>query len=134
MINGKEWRGWPSQKGLQLNKTETGVLEGTLQADILEMTYTETPQALELHVAILGSGLETPVKSGENRGKHLVEDFVVLQYSRFISPDGKWSINVPHIGDTSAEKLSIALWVCRKDDPEPLQATGAWLPKKILND
>lgn len=130
VVNGKEWRGWPSQKELRVQQAQTGVIEGTLRADMLEMTYTDPSQALELHVAILGSGLETAVKSGENRGKNLVEDFVVLHYSRFVSPDGKWSIKVPHIADTSAGKPAVALWVSRKNDPTPLQATGGWLPQK----
>ncbi|QYJ86426.1 hypothetical protein K0I73_01280 [Shewanella mesophila] len=46
-------------------------------------------EGLSLHLALLGNGMETQVGRGENRGKHLLEDFLVLSHSRYLAIDGK---------------------------------------------
>jgi hypothetical protein len=67
VLNGKEWKGWFSGQTLPEEKAKAGILSGTLQADQLEVRYTETQESLKLNVAILGVGLETAVPRGENR-------------------------------------------------------------------
>jgi hypothetical protein len=130
VLNGNEWKGWFSQEDLRLRKARTGVMKGSLRADRLEITYSDMSQPLELHIAILGFGLKTSITSGENRDTQMVEDFVVLQYENFISQHGKWLVQLRQRAGTKTKKRAIALWICRADDPVPLQATGAWLPEK----
>lgn len=89
-------------------------------------------QALEVHAALLGFGLDTEVRRGENAGRELRHDFVVLHHQRrslAARGDGDFVATLPLAGgDEAAERLGVAVWVSRADSPAPLQATGGWLP------
>lgn len=128
VVNGKEWKGWRTQQDLRVRKAAAGVITGTLQAGMLDISYSENSGPLELHAAVLGFGLETAVTGGENRGRRLAEDFVALAYKKFTSPNGQWRVVLPQPEGRTAGKRAIALWISRTDDASPLQAAGAWLP------
>ena len=84
---------------------------------------------LELHVALLGSDLETQVERGENRKRTLGQEFVVLAHEPHTSQTGRWEVPVPQSADTGASRYGIAVWVSEGGNPSPLQATGGWLPQ-----
>ena len=80
-----------------------------------------------MNVAVLGLDLTTEVKRGENRGKTLEHDFVVLQMSRFSSAKpGAWSgrIEKPIL---NSSKYALAAWLSEKGSSKPLQACGGYL-------
>jgi hypothetical protein len=84
---------------------------------------------LALNVALLGNDLESDVKRGENSGRKLRHDFVVLQLVKtdLIASGDRWigSISIPK---QNAEKpRAFAAWVSEEDVDSPIQATGGWL-------
>ncbi|WP_146004184.1 hypothetical protein [Halioglobus japonicus] len=80
-----------------------------------------------LSVAILGFGLETPVRAGENRGEQLEHEFVVLGFVSY-QGNGRWQGTLPEAPlREEATRLGIAAWVSGSDAQRPLQAAGGWL-------
>lgn len=136
LVNGKEWRGWYSGRPLPVFKSApvgrlTLDIEPDRQAVLRFSPETDSPTAdLQANLAILGGGLKSHIGAGENRGRDLDEEFVVLDYrtvSKPVSPN-TWRIDWPAIGQPQEGQFAVAAWVSRGDDPEPLQATGGWLP------
>ncbi|MEM8497795.1 MAG: DUF1223 domain-containing protein [Pseudomonadota bacterium] len=81
---------------------------------------------LTLHVALLGLGLETDVKRGENRGKRLAHDFVVLELVSFESSKDEWQGILPAT-TTDAPQYAVAAWVSPTNRLLPIQATGGFV-------
>ena len=133
MALGQEWRDWRYGRALPGSEEQTGVLSVSIDGDDFQAAFDTGAEAKahknpELHVAVLGFGLQTPVKAGENRGELLEHDFVVLGYVRARGP-GPWQLplpEAPHAGQ--AEKLAVAAWVSPRNSVLPLQAVGGWLP------
>lgn len=132
MALGQEWRAWRfGQSRVPDSSERAGVLSATLDGDDLVARFepaTGNPKDLELHVAVLGFGLETRVRAGENRGEVLVHDFVVLGYQR-VRGTGQWALELPETPlAQQASRLALATWVSPRDSVQPLQAVGGWLP------
>src|SRR6266481_4779698 len=86
VVNGKEWRDWFGANGMPTTSTKVGVLRVSLgDGGKLTATFvseTTQPRTLTLNVALLGNDLESDVKRGENSGRKLRHDFVVLQLAK----------------------------------------------------
>ena len=132
IVNGKEWRSWfgggpsgsPAGKvgNLRVTLSDGGQLSSTFLA------ATAQPRALALNIALLGNDLESDVKSGENSGRKLRHDFVVLNLTTvdMIKETDRWT------GTAAFPKLSgddkptaLAAWIT--ENAIPIQATGGWL-------
>jgi len=132
---GEEWRTWrlwgaPTDDDAPVvGKLEVSVdQEGGFNARFDSKAVGDD---LQLNMAVLGLGLSTDVKRGENRGKTLDHDFVVLSLSRFSSAQSNsWSglIEQPSI---EASQYAIAAWVSKKGHTKPVQATGGYLTRQI---
>ena len=131
---GREWRGWRNA-ALKVPATgqAAGVLELAVSGDAFTARFTpagDKGAPLQLHIALLGFGLETPVRSGENRGELLRHDFVVLGHNVYTAREMNWSGALPDaVLAGEARRLAIAAWVSPGDRQEPLQALGGWLPR-----
>ena len=133
-LDGREWRGW--FRGESPSNTATGTA-GALSIDVTdqqaEIAYLPPGQLsddLVVHVAILGMGVQTEVLAGENRGRRLEHDFIVLDLAqRPLRRNGKiWSASLELAEPEAAtEGLAIAAWVSRGDRQAPLQAVGGYL-------
>jgi len=128
--NGREWRGWTFGLGPRRSDRQPGRLVATVDAGAIQAGFPAAGKPLELHVALLGFGLETAVERGENRGRRLPQEFVVLAHSVHASDTGQWQVELPRAGPDQAQRYAIALWVSTPDNPAPLQATGGWLPRE----
>ncbi|EDY82055.1 hypothetical protein VDG1235_1675 [Verrucomicrobiia bacterium DG1235] len=124
IVDGSEWRGyfkgadWPSQKGT------AGVLEERIQDRGLEVEYGEAAKGDQLNVAVVGVGLMTRIKRGENRNKTLRQDFVSLWHE---NSSGAWTVELPMKDELGlAERYAVVVWVTRSGSLKPVQATGAW--------
>ncbi len=134
VLAGKEWRSWFSRPVLRLdNSVQTGKLNLSVTGQQASVTFTPPApmsEELEVHVAILGFDLKTVVRAGENGGRVLEHDFVVLGYRR-VAATRKESIYAARFSlpDTEipSERKAIATWVSLRDDPRPVQAVGGWL-------
>jgi hypothetical protein len=129
VINGKEWRRWFSNRQLPIPDSMPGELSVTIDQKQLSAHYMPTdrkiPNTLVLNVALLGFDVKSEIKGGENKGKTLLNDFVVLNYSRITSNSQKWTTVLPEVKNPEAS--GIAVWVSKINNQAPIQATGGWL-------
>ena len=81
--------------------------------------------AQTLNIAVLGMGIVNQVERGENRGKELKHDFVVLAHKTFDSNSDKtaWQGTLP-VSDISASEYAIAAWVAPTNSLSPIQAVA----------
>ncbi len=139
VLRGEEWRGWfrrrpPALASEALVGKLSLELRDDLHARILFTPREPTqPSRLTVHLAILGFGLATDVGGGENRGRRLEEDFVVLGYrsARNSSALAEWDLALPQVIPARTTRRAIAAWVSVDTDPTPRQAIGGWLPAEI---
>ncbi len=85
---------------------------------------------LALNVALLGNDLESDVKRGENSGRKLRHDFVVLQLakSEMTNQGNLWTGTLLLSGNRGTDKATaLAAWVQSGETAPPIQATGGWL-------
>ena len=139
VVDGREWRGWfRGHEPEPGERAAAGVLALELDAGKVEARFDATAEAggeVDLHLVLLGFDLSSEVKSGENSGRTLRHDFVVLDYQRqpLLRADGGYRLRTdrPRSG-VKAGRYAIAAWVTPKGGLEPLQAVGGWLPENSL--
>lgn len=132
--NGTEWKQWWARHYFDF--PETGAV-GKLSVNIENQSASAQfeplgpmPGKLEINIALLGFGLESSVKAGENTGKVLKHDFVVLGTRRgqLVQSAGQYTgtIGLPETS-TQAPRYGVAVWVSPVGSQRPLQAVGGWL-------
>ncbi|CAA0097819.1 Uncharacterised protein [BD1-7 clade bacterium] len=136
IVNGREWRGWFQREALPVSEKTVGVLTATTDSGRFKVDFVPQDTKADdyrLYVAVMGQDIVSDVKRGENAGKKLKHDFVVLDYKMFAplkrSPiNGKylWQGDLTTMKD-AADNKAIAFWVTRGTDPTPIQATGGIL-------
>lgn len=122
IINGKEYRGNRPKPN-----DSSGILRAYIEGNNVSVDYSKQLENLELKVAILGFGIKTDIKAGENHNKKLRQEFVVLHYKTYFSDKSKWLFQLPELDFSSVKKYGIAIWVNQKGKQTPIQATGSWL-------
>jgi hypothetical protein len=134
VVNGKEWRAWFGGSAMPITSTKAGVLrvsvgdDGKVSATFVPDTMQARP--LALNVALLGNDLESDVKRGENSGRRLRHDFVVLQLakSEMTNQGNLWTATVLLSRNAGTDKVTaFAAWVQSGETAPPIQATGGWL-------
>lgn len=131
--SGEEWRSWRFfGKPESTDKDSVGKVkitvssDGGFVADYVGSVEQSTEQ-LQLNVAILGVDLSTKVTRGENSGKTLKHDFVVLGISRYARADtGQWKGDLPE-HSVDAPRYAVAAWLTQGQSLKPIQATGGYL-------
>ena len=141
VLNGEEWRGWRRREGLQMltapPQEEPGQLSVVFGDGVAKVTYdpVQGGAALAANIAVLGFDLTTEVRAGENRGRKLQHDFVVLSLNSgtLVARDGLYQgvVDVP-VHRVGARRLAVAAWVSHASHPAPLQAVGGWLPSRMI--
>lgn len=129
-VDGTEWRGFFKRRQLQVDQQPGHRLTARIadrKVNVeLDTADLATPQ---VHVAVLGFGLQTQVPRGENRGRRLSHDFVVLgleqaamqvEGNRLIA-----SLALP-VSRRPTQRQAVAVWVT-DGDQQPVQALGGWL-------
>lgn len=134
--NGDEWRTWPLASSILASSAEVGILTLEVTKDRrFSASYSQPKTTFEapvLNVAILGLDLQSKVQRGENRGKTLSHDFVVLGLSRYASAEpGQWQGEIP-APKTQAPSYALAAWVSDGQKITPIQATGGYLDAGVL--
>ncbi len=137
VVNGREWRGWfRGDQPVLVVGPAVGRLE--LHADPGERATVRFSPAvspkgrLKAHLAVIGFGLSSSIGSGENAGRTLEEDFVVLGVSTggvtAVGAEPVWSLDWPKTKAARTERRALVAWISLEDDPAPVQAVGGWLP------
>jgi len=136
LLNGEEWRSFFGLRRLSPDTSmEVGKLSIGVDKQQIEASYmptTSKPGKLNLTIAVLGFGLVTDVQAGENRGKQLRHDFVVLGYKNVemtASENGfEIATKLPKV-KIGAPSMGIVAWVSKTGDQTPIQVVGGFLDK-----
>jgi hypothetical protein len=113
--------------------TETpGVLKVTINGERVTAFFKPAigpGRHYEIHVARLGFALGADVTAGENSGRKLVHDFVVLGLTNEGMKSGIKELRLPAESSKQAanSRSAIAAWVTQAGQIEPIQAVGGWL-------
>jgi hypothetical protein len=135
--NGSEWK--PLLGGPGTGSEASGILSVEVdEGGKCKVAYQPGQGADEgtydVHVALLGGGLSSKITAGENDGRTLSHEFVVIGLAETqLSRDGAagtlrafLAVPAPIVAD--AKRRALAAWIVRRGDLTPLQATGGWLP------
>lgn len=129
VLDGVAWR----NAALPPAATETpGVLKITINGERVTAAFkpaTSAGRHYEIHVARLGFALGAEVTAGENSGRKLVHDFVVLGLTNEGMKSGTQELRLPAESSQQAanSRSAIAAWVTAAGQVEPIQAVGGWL-------
>lgn len=128
--NGKEWRPKVARfaKGVDVGNLIVKESKGRIIVEFKNLT----PQSdLKVYIALLGHGLSTKVKAGENLGETLNHEFVVLdlnsQSMKKLKEHYQAVVAKPTNNTAKPKTTSLAVWVTSGDSLKPLQATGGFL-------
>ncbi|HEY2680712.1 MAG TPA: DUF1223 domain-containing protein, partial [Candidatus Udaeobacter sp.] len=122
VVNGKEWRSWFGGNVTPASSTKVGVLRLSL-GDGGKLSARYIPEAkqarrLALNVALLGNNLESDVKRGENSGRKLRHDFVVLDLIKtgMVNESNAWSGSIVLPRRAGDDKPSaLAAWITENE-------------------
>ncbi len=138
---GKEWRNWRRanlEKLADVERKQVGVLSMNVSADgtfaaNFDLAEGKTLEQLNvkgepyfLTVALLGMGISTEVKRGENRGKTLDHDFIVLNSQDYEINNSSWQGRLPE-SKVKASQYAIAAWISSNKSLRPIQVAGGVL-------
>jgi hypothetical protein len=125
VLDGREWRNTDIPSG---TTDAAGVLKISVakQGELLAEFHPATKNGggFDLHVACLGFDLKTDVAGGENNGRKLQHDFVVLSLVSEKMNDGKAQLQLAGL---DARTGAIAAWVTLPDQIEAIQVVGGWV-------
>lgn len=135
LVNGKAWRGWVRNHPLEPpTEPGTGPLvvtldQGKFEARLQALGHHQAGRKLVLQMAVLGFDLTTAVKRGENTGKSLAHEFVVLDFKSLGLGAGQWLGLMPDLTELrkNSDRLAVVFWVESERSPVPLQIAGGWL-------
>lgn len=86
-------------------------------------------KSYDIHVALLGNEILSNVTSGENSGRKLEQNFVVLDFKSIAIENNKAETNLAVTGTKVKPKsFAIAAWVTERGQLTPLQTVGAQIP------
>jgi len=119
----------------------TAAPPGVLQAEwlgdgrvrvLFQPTGETTNVRHDVHVALLGGGITTDVRGGENAGRKLAHEFVALvlrEAELTAQTDGTLTARVALAEKNlpATPRRALAAWVTRRGQMTPVQAAGGWL-------
>lgn len=133
-VNGESWRpGFlhqlPDPKSSPVGNLGVRVTGEKVTANFTGANF--DPKRLKVHVAIAGLGLKTRIEAGENAGRSVQHDFVLLgQTALEPAGPGQWHGTLPGTNGFHADRLALVAWVSEPASPAPIQATGGYLPDR----
>lgn len=128
-LDGTEWH----QGVLNAAKDAAGVLKIVVDGDRLKASYKPANDAgkrYDLHVAQLAFNVTANVTGGENTGRKLVHDFVVVGLTNETMKNGgkEFRLTAPATKPNADPRTALAAWITVAGQIEPIQAIGGWLP------
>lgn len=130
--DGDEFRQWRGVRGApkKLGADDVGQLTISVEGQRVVASFDATAPAedLRLELAVLSSGINSDVKAGENRGRSLRHDFVVVDLrDQPLKREGdRWQAQLALPDIEQVSRPALAAWVVDASG-QPLQATGGWL-------
>ncbi len=136
VLNGAEWR--PSGRTPGSTPGDPGTLRVEIaDGSVCRVDFVPAAGAgagpWSVHAAVLGGGMSSHVTAGENRGETLAHEFVALGLSNEDLEPGAEAHSarfaLPATIATDAPRRALAVWVTRRGDLTPVQATGGWIAR-----
>ncbi len=133
VYNGSEWRNRFGRAEEFPEGANPGALEIDVNDRVAEVRFSPAAKLEEaqINVVLLGFDLKSRIGAGENAGRELSHDFVVLGMTsnRLRLTDGTFTgrVELPETTVT-APRYAIAAWVSDTNRQSPMQAVGGWLP------
>jgi hypothetical protein len=134
LLNGKEWRGWHRQIAKTSNEP-IGALSLKISTQGVSAQFKPLIKPtgdLQLHVAVLAFGINTEVAAGENSGRQLSHEFVVVGLNDAVSSNLNWQMALPEVRAVGAKRHALVAWVSERGKQRPLQAVGDWIAGSLI--
>lgn len=132
-LDGKEWLDWRYGRSPQGSESIVGDLSLQMNGETVDVRFEPTQESsaeLTVFVALLGMGLETEVRAGENAGRQLKHDFVALNVQasrmRTVGSTHEATVTLPKERQDTGE-LALVAWVATGGQQAPIQAVGGLL-------
>jgi hypothetical protein len=121
VLDGREWTGRsvPTPSDEKPGALKLSIINGKAVAEFVSANGKD----LEVHMASLGFDLTTKVGAGENSGRNLKQDFIVLSLANQKMSGGKAEFEF----NPDLRARAIAAWVTLPNQLQPVQAVGGWL-------
>ena len=132
MVDGHEWQEWRSTPD-KLPSSPASSVKLSVFADAdgsyrVQVSGLKDGKHYTVHLALLGMGLESHIDGGENSGRKLRHNFVILDW------DGQpTSVKASDLhftfkkSEQKTSRLAIATWIEEEGSLKPIQATGGYL-------
>ena len=143
VVSGEGWNGW--YRGQRLSSAQTvpalGDLVLSVEGDKIGVSYLsdvidDKEPSYRVNIALLGFDLLSDIDAGENRGRNLKQDFVVLSLNRSFLLEAKseredganWhgQVRLPKKESDGLSEKALVAWVSQGNDPRPIQIAGGW--------
>ncbi len=125
VLDGAEWRGGGKPPAASAEKA--GLLSVEYGDDgVCRVKFAATGE-YEVHAALLGGGIVSGVSAGENEGRTLHHEFVAMGLAAAPLRDGTAEMKLLRTADKGVARQALAVWITRRGDLVPVQATGGWL-------
>jgi hypothetical protein len=122
VLDGREFQGGEIHPPTPAAGNLTATLNSTRNLAIQYKPVSPATTPFEVHIATLGMGIESDVRAGENGGRRLHHDFLVLQLLSRPLDSTATTLSLPDDG-----AKAIAIWITRAGKSTPIQAAGGWL-------
>ncbi|CZF80635.1 DUF1223 domain-containing protein [Grimontia marina] len=123
-INDQEWLGFFARQTVPYaNGPIAPRLKASIEGKTLRVNY-EGSGLFQAQYVLLAMNITTQVKRGENRGKTLEHDFVVVDFDTKIG-QRSWQFALER--DTVAVPSAIAVWLTPQSGGDPVQTVAGWL-------
>ena len=126
--DGAEWRARGPFDRLGAGGAPAGNLTASYDGGVVRAEFVPAqPRAgenFEIHAALLGAGIVSKVTKGENSGATLRHEFVALA---LVHGAPGLDVALPASKVAGVTRHALAVWVTRRGELMPLQATGGWL-------
>ncbi|AZZ36392.1 hypothetical protein CIK05_06170 [Bdellovibrio sp. qaytius] len=133
VISGQEWGGWRSSKNLSLpavaNDYGLRIIIEQKNKDEYKVILSgqSNTKKYVLHYALLGMDIDSKITSGENSGKLLKHDFLVLKWNTIEAKDLSQISFKTNFENKKVPPKAIVVWIEAEGRPEPLQVAGGYL-------
>jgi hypothetical protein len=102
------------------------------RVEFIAPAQTTFADAWDVNVAVLGGGIVSAVQRGENAGRNLRHEFVVLGFAAqplTRDTNGVWTatLDLDSRADVAAPRRAVAAWINPRGRLAPVQAVGGWL-------
>ncbi len=124
---GKEWRAWRFAD-IKASPIKVGTLSVKVKDNQLTARFDGKNAPHNLNIALLGMNIKSKVRAGENKGKILTHDFVLLKQEMVSSKTPFWDFQLPHdFFQSKHTKTVFVVWVEGQTNPAPLQGVATYL-------